>query len=339
MRSTFRKIVSIVLLGLVIFGFVAYKAIMIPTMKDSSTSITINIKSGSTINEIGQKLERAKLIGNYRWFRLYTMFTQKDKDIKSGVYKINGGLNLFQIVDYLTNNNQEVYFHPNKISIPEGLALEQIEIMLIEANLGTKEEIRKLFYDKNFINAQLGINATSLEGFIYPKTYFYEDDITLEEFLIKYPLNEFKKEYGAQLTEASFYQNLILASIVEKESGSSAEKPIVASVFKNRLNKRMTLSSCATHNKIFFQKGKTPPKVLLNVHLDYDSPYNTYKNTGLPPTPICSPDRESFDAVVSGTKTDYLFFFADFKGNNIFSTSYQEHNRKKKSSWKNSSLR
>ena len=101
----------------------------------------------------------------------------------------------------------------------------------------------------------------------------------------------------------------------------------------------MTLSSCATHNKIFFQRGKKPPKVLLNVHLEIDSPYNTYKNIGLPPTPICSPAKDSFDAVVSGINTDYLYFFADFKGNNIFSTTYKEQNQKKKRSRPNNSLR
>ena len=286
-----------------------------------------------------KKLERAQLITNAKWFKLYTMITGKDKAIKSGVYKIRGGLNLVEIVEYLTNNNQEVYFHPNKLSIPEGLALEQIEEKLLEAKLGTKDEIRSLFYDKGFIKSQLGIEATSLEGFIYPKTYYYEDDISLKEFLIKYPLNEFKKEYAEFLTKSSFYQDLILASIVEKESGSASEKPIVASVFKNRLKRNMTLSSCATHNKIFFQRGKKPPKVLLNVHLEIDSPYNTYKNIGLPPTPICSPAKDSFDAVVSGINTDYLYFFADFKGNNIFSTTYKEHNQKKKRSWQNNSLR
>lgn len=247
-------------------------------------------------------------------------------------------MNLIEIVDYLTNNNQEVYFHPNKVSIPEGLTLEQIEEKFIEANLGSKQEIRNLFYDKEFIKSQLGIEASSLEGFIYPKTYFYEDGITFKEFIIEHPLAEFKKEYAGYLLDSSFYKQLILASIVEKESGNASEKPIVASVFQNRLKKKMTLSSCATHNKIFYQKGTPPPKILLNVHLEIDSPYNTYKNYGLPPTPICSPAKDSFEAVVSSVNTDYLYFFADFKGNNIFSVTYQEHNRKKKSSWKNSSL-
>ncbi len=340
MKSTMRKIISVLIVAISIFSYMAFKAIKTPTLENEATVITLNIESGSSVSQIADKLVRAQLITNAKWFKLYTMLTGKDKEIKSGVYKIRGGLNLIEIVDFITNNeNQEVYFYPNKISIPEGLALEQIEKKLIEARLGSKEEIKNIFYDKKFIKSQLGIEASSLEGFIYPKTYFYEDGITLKEFLIKYPLNEFKKEFAESLTDSSFYKNLILASIVEKESGSAAEKPIVASVFKNRLKKRMTLSSCATHNKIFFARGKKPPKVLLNVHLDIDSPYNTYRNIGLPPTPICSPAKDSFEAVVSGVNTDYLYFFADFKGNNIFSVTYQEHNRKKKSSWRNNSLR
>ena len=339
MRMAFKKIITVLVLGLLIFAFVGYREITNPNLKDEAITITFKIESGSTIDRIGEKLQRANLIGNARWFRLYTFITGHDKEIKSGVYKIKGGLNLIEIVDYLTNNNQEVYYHPNKISIPEGLTLEELEKKFVSANLGSKEEIRKILYDKEFIYKNVGIKASSLEGFIYPKTYFYEDNISFSNFLIKYPLAEFKKEYSQYLTDASFYKNLILASIVEKEAGSSAEKPIVASVFKNRLKKNMYLQSCATHNKIFFARGQKPPKKLYDVHLDIKSPYNTYRNIGLPPTPICSPAKESYDAVISDVNTDYLYFFADFKGNNIFSTTYQEHIRKKKRSWEDSNLR
>ena len=330
MKKSYKKIITALVLGLLIFGVIGYREITVPVMHDSSTVITINIESGTSVTEIAGKLARAGLINNANWFRIYTKVTSKDKEIKSGLYKIRGGMNLIDIVKYLTSNNQEVYFHPNKISIPEGLTLEQLEQKFVQVKLGTKEEINKTFYNTDFIKEHTGVTAPSLEGFIYPKTYFYEDGLSFQEFLIKYPLAEFKIEYANWLSDKSFYKNLILASIVEKESGSKDEKPIVASVFKNRLTKRMTLSSCATHNKIFYQRGKKPPKVLLNVHLEIDSPFNTYKNYGLPPTPICSPARDSFEAVLADTNTDYLYFFADFKGNNVFSTSYQEHNRKKK---------
>lgn len=339
MKSTMRKLITVFIIGIFIFGYIAYKAVNVPTLKDPATVITLNIKSGISVSELANKLERANLISNARWFKLYTMITGKDKDIKSGLYKIRGGLNLREIVEYITQNNQEVYYNPNKLSIPEGLALEQIETKLVEAKLGTRDEIHKLFYDRKFIKEQLNIEASSLEGFIYPKTYYYEDGISLKDFLIEYPLKEFKKEFADEFNDSNFYKNLILASIVEKEAGNASEKPIVASVFKNRLKKKMTLSSCATHNKIFYQRGKKPPKVLLNVHLDIDSPYNTYKNIGLPPTPICSPAKDSFTAVESGVNTDYLYFFADFKGNNVFSATYKEHNRKKKVSWQSDRLR
>ncbi len=339
MRSSYKKISIVFSLAIFVFAFIGFKELKIPTLKDTSTVITLKIESGSSVNSIAEKLTRTGLINNANWFRLYTKITSKDKKLKSGTYKIRGGMNLIQIVDYLTSNKQEVYFHPNKISIPEGLTIEEIRKKLVEAQLGSEKEINSLFYDQDFILEQTGINATSLEGFIYPKTYFYENGLTLKDFLIKYPLKEFKQEFANYITDDSFYNNLILASIVEKESGSNNEKAIVASVFKNRLNKDMTLSSCATHNKIFFQKGQKPPKILRNKHLEIDSPYNTYVNKGLPPTPICSPAKDSYLAVISDTHTDYLYFFADFKGNNIFSKSYQEHNRKKKSSWKNNSLR
>ncbi len=339
MRTSYKKILIVFSLALVIFAFIGYRELTVPNLPDSSTIITLEIERGASVISISKKLERSGLINNANWFRLYTKLSGKDKEIKSGLYKLSGGMNLIQLVDYISGNNQEVFFHPNKLSIPEGLTLEQIEEKLIESGLATSGQIKQVFYDKDFIYQHTGLRANSLEGFIYPKTYYYEDGLDLKEFLIKYPLAEFKKEFSAYINDDSFYNNLILASIVEKESGTKEEKPIVASVFKNRIKNRMTLSSCATHNKIFYQRGQKPPKILLNKHLEIDSPFNTYKNLGLPPTPICSPGLDSYQAVVSNMETQYLYFFADFKGNNVFSTSYQEHNRKKKSSWRNSTLR
>ncbi len=339
MRSSYKKIFFVLFLGFVVFAFIGYRELTVPNLADSSTVVTFEIKSGASVISISEKLVRSGLINNASWFRIYTKVTGKDKNIKSGTYKIKGGMNLMQIADYITANNQEVFFHPNKISIPEGLTLEQIEDKFISAGLATKKEIEQVFYDKEFIYEHTGLNAKSLEGFIYPKTYYYEDEIDLKDFLIQYPLKEFMKEYANYINDESFYKNLILASIVEKESGTKDEKPIVASVFKNRMKNRMTLSSCATHNKIFYQRGQKPPKILLNKHLEIMSPYNTYKNQGLPPTPICSPAKDSYEAVIANVNTDYLYFFADFKGKNIFSTSYKEHNRKKKSSWNSSHLR
>lgn len=330
MRSSYKKIILILFLGLVLFIFLSYKELTVPFFKDDTVKITLNIESGSSVNAISQKLVRSGLIKNANIFKIYTKFSGKDKKIKSGIYKIKGGLNLIQIVDFISSNNQEIYYYPNKISIPEGLTIEQIADKLVESKIASKEEVLACFNDKSFIKKELGINAPSLEGFIYPKTYFYEDNINLYDFIKKYPLAEFKKEFAQYISDTKFYENLILASIVEKESGNSSEKEIVASVFKNRLNKGMTLSSCATHNKIFYQRGKKPPKILLNKHLEIDSPFNTYKYKGLPPTPICSPAKDSYEAVIADLKTDFLYFFADFKGNNIFSTSYAEHNRKKK---------
>lgn len=336
MGKNLRRLVVALIIGISVFGYIGYKAIYKPVKATPNTTVTFNIDSGISVTQLGEKLTRAKLIRSPRWFKVYTSLTGTDKKIKSGLYKIPTSMSLADIVKYITNNNQEVFFFPNKLSIPEGLTLEQINDKLVEAGLGTKQEINLLFYNQSFIKEQLGINTTSLEGFIYPKTYFYEDNITLKEFLIQYPLKEFKKEFAPYLDDQEFYHNLTLASIVEKESGTPAEKPIVASVFKNRLSKRMTLSSCATHNKIFYQEGKKPPKILRDKHLEIDSPYNTYKYLGLPPTPICSPSKESFEAVLTDAGTEYLYFFADFKGNNVFSVTYQEHNRKKKSSWKSS---
>lgn len=336
MSKNVRRLLVALIIGLFIFSYIGYDAIYKPVNETLHTNITLNIESGLSVSQIGEKLVRAKLIRNVRWFRVYTSLTGNDTKIKSGLYKIPTSMSLADIVEYITNNNQEVFYNPNKISIPEGLTLEQIKEKLIEAKLGTAQEIDAIFSNQSFIKEQLGLDITSLEGFIYPKTYYYEDDLSLRDFLIEYPLKEFKREFASYIEDSDFYHNLTLASIVEKESGTPAEKPIVASVFKNRLSKRMTLSSCATHNKIFYQQGKKPPLILRDKHLEIDSPYNTYMYLGLPPTPICSPSKESFEAVIFDAETEYLFFFADFKGNNIFSVTYQEHNAKKKSSWKSS---
>ncbi|OQY37758.1 MAG: hypothetical protein B6226_04825 [Candidatus Cloacimonetes bacterium 4572_65] len=339
MKNALRKIVIASLLAIVATFIFAYNAIYIPATEYKSNSyITFVIKSGASVSQIGGKLERSGLISKDKWFRVYTMVSGKDKLIRSGTYKIPVGLNMVEIVEFLTANNEEVYYNPNKIAFPEGLTQEQIIDKMVKADIGTKKELLAIFTDKSFIKEQVGVNASALEGFLYPKTYYFEDDISAKDFLIKYPIKEFKREFSTKYDIGSqeFYKNLILASIVQKESGSDKEKPIVASVFLNRLQKKMNLASCATHNKIFYQNGDKPPKVLRNRHLEIDSPFNTYKYIGLPPTPICSPSVATYNYVVNPAKTKYLFFFADFKGNNVFSKTYKEHNQKKKELWKSS---
>ncbi len=332
MRNSFTKILIVLVIALAVFFFMGYKAIYMPfNSNESDIKVTINIKAGSSINQIGEKLERSGLISNAKWFRLYTYIYGFDTKMKSGIYKLNKGLKMTEVVEYIINNqNQEVFHHPNKISIPEGLTSEQIINLFVDANIGNHDELDQIFNDPKFIENNTGIKASSLEGFIYPKTYYYENNISAEDFLIKYPLAQFKKEFGDAINSDDFYTKLILASIVEKEAANEEEKPLIASVFLNRINRGMRLDSSATHVKIFAKRGVKPPSKLWNKHLAINSPYNTYKNPGLPPTPICSPAYSSYDAIINAPASEYLYFFASVDGSSTFSTSLSTHNNLRK---------
>ena len=201
-----------------------------------------------------------------------------------------------------------------KITIPEGYTVKMI--------------VEKL-QENPFLLGE--IDTIPEEGSLFPDTYYYKRDTSRADIIYRMQKKmEFVKNELLGGKDSKYIKKImILASIIEKESKHPNDRRLVSSVFHNRMNRNMRLQSCPTViYAISNGYGKINRKLTYN-DLHYQSPYNTYRNDGLPPTPICCPSRDSIMAAISPAKTDYLFFVTDNEANNhVFSTSFQEHKRK-----------
>lgn len=215
------------------------------------------------------------------------------------------------------------------VTFPEGLRMSEMFILLKRQNYDNKGKYKEIVNNPNFIRSlNLPAKTPSLEGFLFPETYKFAKD-TSEKTILKTMVGTFLKKVPAdyaieaQKVGLTYYEALILASIIEKETGAANERRLIASVFHNRLKLNMKL--------------QTDPTVIYGIK-DFDgnltrkllrtrTPYNTYTNHGLPPTPIANPGLESLNAAVNPEQSDYLYFVAKGDGTHEFSTNYGDHKR------------
>jgi UPF0755 protein len=315
----FMIIFIILLLIFLSLGLYAYEEFKPP--KDFEPK-KVYIKEGMSTKEIGKKLKEENIIKNESLFVLFAKYYDIDKKLKSGIYEFNEKMNLKEVLFKLTQGGLPPFV---KVTIKEGLTLKEIAILFEENGLCTKEkfleEVNKIESYKDYIFD----DAKSLEGFLYPDTYYFEKDnlnkniiMMLENFNLKF--NEVYKDYKGSLNK---YDILKLASIVEKEAMVDEERPLIAGVFLNRLEIGMPLQADPTLKYIL----DNPSYLLSKKELEIDSPYNSYKYTGFPPTPICNPSIKSIYAVLNPEKTEFLYFVADGNGRHLFAKTFEEHLR------------
>jgi UPF0755 protein len=284
--------------------------------------ITLDKKNYNQILEIDKKtsLKRSLKVlpvSENILFKIYLKIKNGGRSIKAGYYELQGEYSIKEIIDLLEEGRYKVL----KITIPEGYSYEEVVNILEKKELIDREEFEKVLSKLEF--PFLTPNG-NFEGYFYPETYFIRSgadekeiiDIMLGEFLNKFPPEVYPDK-------ESFYQALVLASIIQREAQVTSEKKLISSVFHNRLEKNMRLASDATVNYLY---GYSKKKMYYK-DLELDSPYNTYKYTGLPPAPICNPDYLSVDAALHPLETEYLFFVAKGDGSHYFSKTYKEHMR------------
>ena len=299
-----------------------------PYDKNNKKDIVIDIPQGATTNTISDILYKNKLIKNKIMFKLFVKLSNKAQNFKAGKYLFNQTYSNEEIINDIASG--KMYNDGIKVTIPEGSTSKEIVSILVGKNLGNEETYEKLisepkeFYDKfKFLKEE---DITSLEGFLYPSTYYFDEDSSEKEIL-SMMLSQFNKVYTDKLRDRQKELNMTteqvvnLASIVEKEAVLDKDRPIIASVFYNRLKIGMPLQSDATIQYIF----KERKKIVTYKDLEIDSPYNSYKNKGLPPTPIASPGIKSIEATLYPEKTEYLYFVAKMDGGNNYSTNYEDH--------------
>ena len=302
-----KKILAIISLVIIILaGTTVYQFV-----KKDKYNLVLEIDKDKPLKESLSVLP----VSNNPFFKLYLKFRNDGKDIKAGNYELRGKFNMIELVSMLESGKSKVF----KFTIIEGNTVKNVIDKLVANGKGTRENFEKALKEIDFPYPTPNGN---FEGYLYPETYFipesYDEksilNIFLKEFLKKFPVENYPDK-------DEFYQKLIMASILEREAAVESEKPIMASVFYNRIAKNMTLSADSTVNFVFNYEKKR----IYYKDLEVDSPYNTYKNKGLPPGPICNPTVSSVNAAYNPADTEYLFFVTKGGGEHFFSKTYKEH--------------
>ena len=260
--------------------------------------VEIDIEKGQGLEEVAIELKDNDIIWSKNFISAYIFILDKATDVKAGHYELRTCDNVFQIANKITSNQ----FPDQKFTIIPGW---------------TNRKIAKELVENNFIDHEIEFldKVEGIEGYLYPDTYFLHNTNTVNELIEKAQDN-----YNSKAKDLN-YDDLILASIIEKELQTIEDKKIGAGVLINRLRIGMALQVDASLTYIL-GKGSLD---LTKKDLELDSPYNTYKRTGLPPTPICNPSLDSINAVLEPIDSDYLYYLTTPEGETIFSKTLEEH--------------
>jgi len=319
-------IFAVFILGAFATGVFYVKSTVQKPASSVSEEIDFTIKEGESTQDIGNRLENEGLIKSSWVFAVYLKYKGQSSFIQAGDYKLKKNYTMLEVIEVLTKGRVSL----GKLTIPEGWTNRQIGEELLKKGIDTEDGFKNALSKKyNYDFLKESPNG-DLQGFLFPETYFLTSKADSSEVIEKM-LKEFslsadpiirKKISGQNL---SYYQILTLASIIEREVTSEEDKKKVASVFLNRLAGDINLDSCATVEYIL----GTKKRILSSEDIAIDSPYNTYINKGLPPTPISNPGLKSIEAVLEPAQTDYLFFFSGKDGKTYFSNTQEEHETKK----------
>ena len=289
---------------------------------DNSKKVVV-ILPGQNLSTIANYLNNTGIIKNPVKFKLLARIKGCDKKIKAGEYLLSSSMPPIKILETIASGKVRLY----KITIPEGYNLKQVASIISKAKLGTKEDFLKAATDSSFACKQ-GINAETFEGYLFPETYYFPKNITPEK-IITTMVERFRSifnrkwEKRAKDLNLSIHQVVTLASIIEKETGVSFERPVISSVFHNRLKKRMRLESDPT----VIYGLKNFDGNITRKHLATQTPYNTYTITGLPPGPIANPGSKALKAALYPADTDFLYFVSKKDRTHKFSMNIKDHNK------------
>lgn len=307
---------------LLLLGGAAWLGIYAATPSSGRGEVTVFIPKGSSVRRISAILGRQGLVADDLRFLILARLTGRAGRLQAGEYRLPRGRTPLQILRLLAQG--EVIRH--QVTIPEGLNISQIATLLAKDHWIDRQRFLALTRDPEFIKT-LGLHQASLEGYLFPDTYSLTRGQVDERTIISLMVNQFyhiwRQISKNNKPRLSRRQVVILASIVEKETGKARERPLIARVFLNRLQRNMRLQSDPTviYGIPDFNGDLT------RADLERKTPYNTYVIFGLPPGPICNPGRASLEAVLQPADSPALYFVSRNDGTHCFSTTLKEHNR------------
>lgn len=319
----------VILIGVIFGGTKLYLSSASKAVDPSSKkSIIVEIKEGSSVKQVAKVLKDNSLIKSKLVFVENVKDLGKAGSLKAGKYKLSQNMDNSSIINKMAKG--EIYQDGIKVTIPEGSISTDIVNTLVKKGLGNRDVYKKLFRDPSQFKGEFDFlnnsKITTLEGFLYPQTYYFKKG-TSEKEIFTTMIKEFEKVYNksvkslADKNKYSFYDVVIMASIVEKEAVNDEDRDIIAGIFYNRLSKNMKLQSDAV---LQYGLPERKSRVLFS-DLKVETPYNLYLNAGLPPTPVASPGIKSLVAAANPKKTDYLYFVTNKDGKNSYSKTFDEH--------------
>ncbi|MAG44391.1 hypothetical protein CL633_00700 [bacterium] len=316
------------------FGFLEYQIFM-PKQKQGA-EVHFVVESGQSASQIGEALDSLDLIRNSFYFETYIWQKELETALQAGEYVLSPNMNIPKLVSIITGGN--TLPSDKVVFLPAGLTYRQIEERLVDAELLDEQDLIFLAEnpDEELLKSHIAGSArlsenSSLEGFLFPDTYRFHKDSDARMIAEKM-LTNFDKKFNLNLQqeiirqEKTIYEVVTLASIVQKEAVSYEDMRWVAGVFLNRLKINKPLESDATVNYSTGKNLRQPSYKDTYI----DSPYNTYKNIGLPPSPICNPSLSAIKAVIYPKEHNYLYFLHPKNAKmGIYSKTYAEHLRNK----------
>ena len=313
--------------GLVLSAYAYY--LNSPSTYISEESHVFKVPQGEPLTAIADRLERDRLIRSALLLKLLSKVSRTDGSIKSGYFRILPGDSTIDIHNILVSGYQEQV----KVTIPEGWTLNKVARYLESKEIISREELMNPSVVTSLLQSY-GIPAESLEGYLFPDTYYFPKDYPAYGILERMVDNFFQhleiivSDYRGWDKQA-LHERVVLAAIVEREYRRSEEAPLIASVFYNRLKKNIGLESCATLEYIITEvQGRPHPGYLTLEDKKIDSAYNTYLWAGLPPGPISNPGTVALKAAFYPAETDYWYFLLKdpATGEHYFSADLEEHN-------------
>lgn len=279
------------------------------------------VPTGATMRQAAESLESAGVIGSADAFRLYAKLRGHDRGIRAGLYQLDPDESWESVLSSLRNGRGLI----NPVTIPEGFTLSQIEGVLTNRLGLTADSVRAAFRDTMLLR-RLGVPIGVIEGYLFPDTYFFPPGTSARAVVTAMARRfeqRWKPEWTARLDSIgrSRHEVMTMASIVEREAKLPAERPVIAAVYWNRMRRGMLLQADPTVQYALPEYQSR----LLNRHLEVASPYNTYRNRGLPPGPIGAPGAASIEATLYPATVPYLYFVAYPDGHHEFRNTLEEH--------------
>lgn len=295
----------------------------ISSIDKRNVNVIVDIPTGSSFLKVTEILHQAGLVKNRVFFYNLAIIKRAIRSIRAGEYEFNTSLTPAAMIDKLLRG--EIKIH--KVIIREDLSMREIAAVLDKEKLVNKEDFFELATDEEFLES-LGIEADSIEGYLFPDTYFLDRSMSTRQ-IMKIMVNQFWKKVTPEMIKRAkdmkldTHRLVTFASIIGKETGDDSEKPMIAAVFYNRLKKKMPLQSDPT---AVYDLNNFEGKILRS-HLKRKSRYNTYIIRGLPPGPIANPGLASLKAALYPALVKHLYFVSKNDGSHFFSASLVEHNK------------